>query len=311
MFYELSAKVESNILMDVSFSVPRDDLTFDFRTDKEGRFTELAVMVKVPDELLKRFSSTIQPSDEKGVAARVSIGGDSKAHDRLVAELQELESQLAFLYHNAVRRIGWDAPTVQFIPETDEERELVSVTKISVTRAYPDPPISVDLGDLRSIVTDAPAFSELVVPMSFLREGRNAYRRFDYVLAFSHYFHVLEGFYAGGKTGKQAVLAAFTKSHEFGECCRNALEQLLPMQRHGDALLQLLADFACSEDALGLQKLLYGIRGRTHHFVAGSAIQHATPFNRGDYETIALTAGHLATLAIGGKVVAINQSRRA
>ena len=120
MRYELSAKVEGNARLASNISLARGDVLLEFLRDDSNRLVKVSAGVRIPDNERAKFASTIRPSAEPGVKAHIEIGGDAALNQRLLRELQHLESMLSFLSHNAVTRIRWDDAEYGTVPESDE-----------------------------------------------------------------------------------------------------------------------------------------------------------------------------------------------
>jgi hypothetical protein len=307
MQFRLIAKVDGNIHIPQPISVRRERLVFEFRTDKSGRIVEVAVSMQVPTEKIEKFRSTIGPG-EGGSAATFKIGGDSEIYQQLVAELQLLESNLAFATVGALERIEWNSPKQEFIAENLGEQKLISVRGYEIREKYPPNSASLKPDQLAGLVTKAPQYRALEIPKAFWREGINHFTNFQYIQAFYSYYFIIEDFYAGGKSGKKAVLQEFAKSSEFAEIAEISLQSMLKEERHGENLRKLFEEENCEISGRGLQELLYNVRGNLHHYSSKGIKLRGTPFTQKQFESIALLTGHIATLAIGYREAAISQS---
>lgn len=124
---------------------------------------------------------------------------------------------------------------------------------------------------------------------------------------YSHYF-VIEGFFADGKTSERGVLKAFSSSEVFTGICEEALQQFFGTDYPDSKELRVLFELeSCQPDVSGLQKFLFRLRGRTHHYSGRSSKLQATPFNQEQFRCVALLGMYLSTSAICGEVVAINR----
>jgi hypothetical protein len=307
MRYEVAADAEGTIYIGEAVTVEHDDLWFDFTADENGYLKEIVVGKTVPESMVDEFQSTIDPQSGP-VKARISIGGNRDLHDTLIDSLQMIESHLAWATNAALQRIRWDAPRQQFVPESADEEQLLSILSVSHKREYP--PLLAEIAPdlLETIVQSAPLYDELRVPMSFWREGQVYFARFRYIEAFYQFYFVIEDFYASGRSSKASVLRAFERSSEFGSLCDLALDKFQAMPRHGESLKELFDVFQCEVTRKGLQDLLFAVRGALHHYSSGSPRPKGTPFNQQFFETIALVTAYLSTTAIGYRIVQIGQS---
>jgi len=306
MRYEVVADTEGTIYIGEAVTVEHDDLWFDFTPDENGYLKEIVVGKTVPENMVDEFQSTIDPQSGP-IKARISIGGNKDLHEALIDSLQMIESQLAWATNGALQRIRWDSPRQRFVPESPDEKQMLSILSVSHKREYPPLLAGVASDLLEKIVHSAPLYDELRVPMAFWREGQVYFARFRYIEAFYQFYFVIEDFYASGRSSKTSVLAAFERSSEFGSLCDLALAKFQAMPRHSENLKELFSVFQCEVTRRGLQELLFAVRGALHHYSSGSPRPRGTPFDQRFYETIALVTAYLSTTAIGYRIVQINK----
>ena len=304
MRYEPVAKIEGQLYWTESASIYRGGLLFEFHIDDKGQAVEVAVNMAVPPKRVERFASEIGPGQGSSVAT-YNIGGDRELYDYLVSELQSLESALAF-ESGAVKRIRWDAPEQRFIPENPQEEELLAVTRFFVSHVYPESRALLQTDALISLVATYPQHDSLRVSQAFWREGRNYFECFEYVHAIYQFYFIIEDFYAGGKSGKAAVLKEFANSQEFEQLAQRSLKALFRQPRHRQALEKLFVQEKCEISGTGLQKLIFEVRGSLHHFSSNSPKTRGMPFNQKESESIALLMMHLTAVAIGHRIAANN-----
>lgn len=178
-------------------TVERDGVLFEFISDESGLLREVAVSIHTPTERIRDV--TIQFGERKsGEAPPIVSGADTSTFERLVHELQALESDLAFSSRGGLRRIAWDDTKVEFISESLEETSLIDISSFFVEHGKPAP-VLIKPEDIRAIVTSAPRYDELIIPKAFLREASNAYATQQYIQSFYNSFFIIEDFFAGGK----------------------------------------------------------------------------------------------------------------
>ena len=309
MRYRLVAEVDGEIYIPEPISVERDKALFEFLSNKSGKMSEVAVSVQVSPARIPNFVSKIGPGDSQAQLT-LTIGADSEIRERLVAELQLLESELAFASRGSLKRIAWSNPRQEFIPESPEEK--TSIDKISMRRnwAYPSLQCSVTANELRDLVTSAQRYSVLQIVKAFWREGKNNFRNFQYIQAFYDFYFVIEDLFAQGKPKKSGVLKAFAESTDFTSICEDSLKTVFEDDHHRTNLEKLFKMEKCSTDTVGLQKLLFLTRGSLHHYYSKSPKNRGTPFNQKEFESIAFLTMLIATTAILYQVVKINKKPR-
>lgn len=219
-----------------------------------------------------------------------------------------VESALSYSTRFSLQEIDWDTPDQEYIAESDEDRELLSVSAFSYTRGYPETKVLVTEDALAQVVQLAPEYDDLRIAKAFWREGMGYFMAFRYVQAFYQFYFVIEDFFAGGKSGKKGVMGAFHKSAGLMEHCTNYLDRVEEDARHWKSLKEHFGEFKCAVSPQGLAELLFEMRGALHHYSRHSQRSRGTPFNQSDYETISLVAMQIATSGIAYREVEISNS---
>ena len=207
-----------------------------------------------------------------------------------------------------LKRIRWDKPIKEeVITENEEEEKLVAITALSHKHEYPHQKAIIPTVDLENLVKAFHKYDPLKVSIAFWRDGTNFFEDFQYILAYYYYYFILEDLYGGGKYHENQILKEFRKSSEFTEITNITLNKISEEKRHLTNLESFFREEKCEQNAQGLQKLLVKTRGKLHHYYSGNSKKVGTPFNQGEYETIALVASLMATLAIGYQYASINK----
>src|SRR5215211_2980362 len=103
MRYCLCAKVEGDIFLMAPGEIKRGDLTFEFRLAPNLQLSEIAASIVVPEEKLAAMATTFDKG-EGDIKLKIGIGGDRELYDRLISELQLLESDLSFATIGSLRK---------------------------------------------------------------------------------------------------------------------------------------------------------------------------------------------------------------
>ncbi len=307
MQYKIVAEVVGNLFIPDNVCFEFRGYEFDFISDDKGRLKSIGISKKVPDDRVEKFKSTFGPGKGQSVGT-INIGGDIETHEELVDQLQMLESALAFSSKAALERINWDAPEQEYIPETPDDEQLIAIRSFRYSRQYPKSKSLLQPDFIKKLVEYAPKYDELRVAKAFWREGMVFFNRFQYVQAFYQFYFVIEDFFASGKSGKKQVLSEFHKSSEFEELCNKTLIELFKTEKHRENLKRFFEECNCEPTHIGLQELLFEMRGALHHFSSGSSRPKGTPFNQKEFESISLLSMYLVTLAIGYREAAISQN---
>lgn len=297
MRYVLACQVDGDLYFREPGSVQRSDIGYEFRCDADGRLTEIAASVRVPDEMLSQFESKIEPG-QGDVKVKVTVGGNRDLYDRLISELQFLESDLSFASVASLEKIHWEDPNIEFVAESDEDLTLNPVTALGMRKEYAPMRVVFSIADVDAILNESSTLSQLRICKAFWRDGHTYFREFKYIQAFYAFYFVIEDFYAGGKSSQNQVVSQFSSSRSFLAVAGAAFDSLVSESRHRLSLEQLFASENLEFGKEELPKLLFRVRGRLHHFSSKSSRTQGTPFNQEDFESITLMLMHMATRTI-------------
>lgn len=170
-----------------------------------GRVTHIEVTVPIPREEWPR----VTPNPNPGVKLHI----ETNAY-RLPWIQRELRSLQGLLSVFGFDSIELDQPSIQWIPETQDEAEVLKLGAFSIKRSpLPDHeirPVSFDLVARAVMASDAAM--EIDIPLNFFRRGMLDLRDRQFIEAFYNFFFVVEHLYAEGKFHKAAVVDAFKRS---------------------------------------------------------------------------------------------------
>lgn len=307
MRFRLKAGVKGHMFIRSPITVERGVYRFEFLPSDTGQIEFISVSKEVPSDRIEELKDFVKPADGSNPIT-ITIGTDLDTHQELVDQLQMVESVLTYSSRFALQKINWATPDQEYIAESEEDQEILSVSAFSYDRCYQQSPVVVEEDSLITQLQLAPNYDELRVVKAFWREGMAYFQAFQYVQAFYQFYFVIEDFFAKGKSGKGAVISEFKKSTDFMKQCKKSLDEILKDARHSKNLRQYFEDFNCEESAHGLSELIYLMRGALHHYSSRSTKAKGTPFNQKDFETIALLTMHIATSAIALREVAISNS---
>lgn len=308
MRYQLVAALDCCLHLDEPLSVERDDLLFEFTCGSDGRMTEVAVSIRIPESDLGRYLGSIDTKpDEPGLAAVVRLGGDPAVRDRLTLELQMLESELAFYYRDRVKRIHWDSPTQNIVAETDEEEKIPRVSGFSQSIGQRDEPVSVESGDIGRMATKLPLYGDLYILKGLLRHAQNHYWDREYIQSFTQAYLVVEALFAGGKFKKGAVLEEFAESLTLSRICKQALGPDGLRQDQRDSLRPLFEHYRCQFVPEGISQFMFEVRGDLFHFSRSSSRTRHSPFRQHEFKGAAFLCKYVASLGVVFEVITINR----
>lgn len=307
MKFKLIAEVEGDIHLKENCEIEFDNILYEFISNTSGQLKKIAVSIQIP---LERIRDVVPQfgARKNGVPVSIVDGPDSSIWELLVHHLQALESNISFSTHGALKYIGWNNPKEEFIPESPEEKSLLDISAFSVSHGKPNP-VLIKEEDLASIISTASCYEALIIPKAFLREASVAYSRGQYIQSFYNSFFILEDFYAQGKTRKVDFVKNLTISAEFtqaGEATLKLFQKKEPSKYLN--LVSLFKEVQCEPTISDLPEALFLQRGGLHHYYSKSPKNRGTPFNQREYQSLALFAMTLASMAIALRIVSINQN---
>jgi hypothetical protein len=299
MKVSLECDVESRIKVATvafSFSSGRDYI---FTSNDRGHITKIKVISKV-DKPELFFSKSI-PQAEDPTRKEIIFSADPELIKALIAEFQYLEGILSF--KGTLQKIHWESPMVEYLPETEKEKEQIEIPFYQVKRHRPEAESEISDQDLCQLIFGKSRYYLLNIPFSFFREGLNEFNSFRFINAFFNSYFVLEGLYGNGKTKNHAIKSEFKKSKEATENIQWIVDtypqRSEPQEiRNYRTLLEMLKRRNKAFDVDGIIELLVRTRGDLHHFQFHSNRQQASPLNQEEYEAIATLSLELAAGAI-------------
>jgi hypothetical protein len=308
MKLSLECSVEGKVKINKELKVVEGSKEYVLIPDKEGWLSKIKIVRKVvaPD----KYSAKILPGNGKA-KHKIKIGGDREEYLELIREFQELEGILSFETIGSLKSIEWDAPTENFIAETEEEKELVQVHDVCFKKEYPDYPASLDEEGFGRIIRNKEHYVSLIVPQAFYREGTNEFTSRRYINAFYNFYFILEDLYGKGKTRNKDIAEEFKSSKEFREFVDGVIKDINKYNRHRVNIERFCKEERVGYDIDGIIELLLKVRGRLHHYSGRSSKHQGTPFDHEDFESVAFMTMGLAVRCILQRIVKINLNVKA
>jgi hypothetical protein len=310
MRYQLATEVVGSALIRENLVVDVGDMRFEFVRDGANRLSRVAASTSVPPGTIRSYWTRADTA-----FWRAGIEGASDAHERVLAALRSLESHIAFSAQGAIGGFSWEKLEVELVPETPED--VAPLKKLQVVRSYPE--LTAGLGEdlLRMVAMATESHKDTEVAKAFWREARREFHSQRYIQAYYNFYFVLEGLYAQGKSDTAKVVKAFSESQVLARSTAFMLAGLRRYPYHRRNLSRFFEDHHIAMDVPGAQSLIVRLRGRLHHYAAGSPKLQPTPFNQAHFESPAwflmgLTTHVIVTVdsAIGPMMVAHPDAKR-
>ncbi len=286
MKYSLECRVEASMTIPPKVELSVDEgFTILFLPQTGGLLDGIQIVAPLP--------AGSRPPDFEIVENKLSIHTYTNLtlHEAMVKMFQSLESALAFCC--PVARIRWHAPMETYIPENSEERAAIKINGFKFGH-YSDSPQKVhefpadDFFNAIKVLEHCP---DLVVPLSFWREGNNALDSYRNIQAFFNFYFVLEGMYGRGEYRKGKLLPNFLKSTPLTDAVQRVLTQgfATPFRHDFATVESLLSANNLTKSVADVLELLIIYRGRLHHCLDTSQ-PAGTPLTDHEYEGISLLA---------------------
>jgi hypothetical protein len=339
MKYSMECKVDSRIIIEKELRYNEGEKEIILIPNEERFIPSIMIIANVPNPT--NFYSKAEKGEKDGVAHKLTFNTDKQLHDELIYEFQQIESILSFSTDN-LKKIYWESPKEELIPETDEEKEKTSVLSLQWEKEYPSTPIILNedrgcpaiafdtknfasfwiqspiclsfspdfelldsLDKFKRMIKHREKYSSLVIPKAFFREGMSEYNSFRYINAFYNFYFIIEDFYGKGKKDS-AVENELKNSQDFRSHVQWILGDIKTHRRHFENINNFLKQRNKNYDIEGIVYLLVKMRGQLHHYSGKSTQTKGTPFNHKDFESIAYLAMGISYRSILQKILEIN-----
>jgi hypothetical protein len=290
--YSLECQVVSNILIGQTITFVEAGKEFVFTSNEKGILTKIKITDKVenPEKFYSKISETKPP--------QITINEDPLIREELISYFQYLEGHLGLIAN--LTKIFWNEPTVEWIPENDEERNKLKVFSAHFSRAHSNLPTELDVKVIMSIIRNKPNRDNLTILMSFYREGKVFFDRFEYINAFYDFYFILEDLFGKEAWRNWQVKKNFKSSLELQETVKWALSKLIDStEKHKKEITALLKENNLQYDVEGIIGLLVEMRGHLHHFSRRRDLkQKPSPLAQQNYESLAFLTMAIAMQSI-------------
>lgn len=307
MKYSLEYKVDSIMFVEEEITYHERDKTFILIPDEEKRISSIKIIISIIGPKLYNLRFDSYPDKRQH---SLTIDVDKAIRDDLTSEFHYLESMFAFP-KAFLRKIYWENPKQEFIPETEEEILKFKDSKVIGAKwevSYPS-----DYSILREdyfieLMLNRHKYADLMIPKVFFREGVNELKAFRYINAFYNFYFVIEDLYGEGKAKNEQVEGEFKKSNEFRLFVQWMIDNIKndDDRKHFNDISVYLKKYRKNFDVDGIIFIIIRVRGQLHHYSKKSTQIQGTPFNHYQFETFAYLMHGIAIRAILEKTVLIN-----
>lgn len=287
MRLKLTAKASGKTLVPAPVTVLCDPYGISFLPGSDGFVHE--IQITKPVVLSKDEIPTTTYTPDEAYVARISTPR-SDAEDDLTDLLQYLESLGGFWL--GLRNVAWEAAKKEWIPESPDDRRRLGLFSSGTSWSFPERAQPLELALVHRLLADREKNQPYVIPLAFVRDGLNEYKRFRFIMAFFQFFFYLEDLYGHGKWKARQVKEQFLGSSHLKEVSADVLTSLGDPDHRFDRrqIEEHLTDHGLAFDAQGLIELLVDMRGRLHHFSQRDKGTRGHPLNHHEFKGIAFVA---------------------
>lgn len=247
---------------------------YEFINDEKGVLSKIKVTATA--ERPDLFAMAITAPDDSPDEKTFNFEYDGvQVHEVLTSDFQYLEGMLAFFGN--ITRVNWQSAKLEYLPETDEEKERVKVPWIRIERLPITTKFSIPREQVAQMILRRNFHGRILNQfLAFYREGQNAFRNERFIYAFLNFYLLLEGAYGKKDRWRNAQTREdFEDSKEFSDSINEIIqEHLKPGTRNHWRITKMLSELTDikgnpipkSLDVEGLIWLLVDVRGNLLHF---------------------------------------------
>ena len=290
LFYQVTVRCEGNAIVYPPYEVRIDPYILQIKCDEKNNLKELSVRKRVLD--YESYLPKLTKDGDRKHTLRIPI---NPHQDDVTNLLQYIES-LGSIYFS-IKKVHWDTPIREWIPENDVERQHVPIGKIAVSQEYPASPTEMFPQEFLRLIQNRDKLRDLIIPLSFYREGKNAFNSFQYINAFFNFYFFLEGLFADGKCDEKLVVRKFRGSSEIKQAVEITLKSFRDPScaHHSRKLNEFCISKKCAMTDDGIIELIVKMRGTLHHYSVKSSQKLGHPLNQQEFETMAYLLMSIST----------------
>lgn len=273
--------IKGDVKFPVGIGFPVGERFYQFEVKGNSASALSVTISKFPDACLP----TITQHDKGKIKASIAIPPDP-FWDELVSDICTIEGVLCIW---GVREISVDYCTIEWIPESESEREKIHM--FSFTRSRSDKPTE-DLPQspmdlfVRSVLAVSD-LKDLETPLNFYRRGRLDVFEERYIDAIYHLYFVLEALFANGRFKKAQVVQEFCSSNVFFDAIDHIKKNIDPQIRVEPTLFSDFKIKYLYKKKEAIVEYIVDLRGFLHHYtVKRKTIWH--PVRQREYKVDAL-----------------------
>ncbi len=269
---------------------------YEFTPDENGFLSKIKVTATAerPEDFVVKFTPN---EDNDGKTLTFEYDG-KQIHEILTGDFQYLEGM--FAWRGNIRRIDWQSATLEYLPETDEEKARIATELLKIEPLPNTTDFQCTAEQIAQFLLRRNFHGKLFNQfLNFYRQGQNYLREERFMSAFLYFYLFLEGAYAEeGHWKNFQVKNDFLASPEFQQFIQETInEHQPPTGRLTWSINKMLAALKDGKgnptpkalNAEGIASILISTRGSLFHFRLEEGLDQPVRVDS-DYEAIATVA---------------------
>ncbi len=269
---------------------------YEFTPDENGFLSKIKITATAerPEDFIVKFTPN---EDNDGKTLSFEYDG-RQINEILTGDFQYLEGM--FAWRGNISRINWQSATLEYLPETDEEKTRIATELLKIEALPNTTEFQFTAEQIAQFLLRRNFHGKLFNQFfSFYRQGQNYLREERFISAFLCFYLFLEGAYAKeGHWKNFRVKNDFLASPEFQQFIQETINGHLPPTGGLTwSINKMLAELKDAKgnptpkalNAEGIASLLISTRGSLFHFRLEEGLDQPVRVDS-DYEAIATVA---------------------
>ena len=284
MILKIETEITGNFLIEKDMKTKYHPFDIDIRFDLENEKYYISLCKKVID-----YSSYLPKTKiRKGKIEPIEFSSEDFLTEQFKI-LQHIESFGAI--DKNISSIKWNKCSIEWIPESDKEKNDLSIKKYKRNLKYDSEPKTITKDWIFNTIIHRKRLNHLALPFSFLKEGINFYHKFQYQQSFIHSYLMLEGFFGNGEFKNKKIKSEFRKSQILIKSINTTIQYLENIKgKHFEWFIFICKKYNKQPDENGVIHFLVELRGNLSHFSLEKPEKYKNPFKDKDFESLAFIA---------------------
>ena len=192
MKYSLECQVLSNIFIGQTIKIIEAEKEFTFKPNEKGILSKIQITKRITnaENLLPEIKR------KENSPMHIVLNEDPILRKEIISDFQYLEGHIGLIAN--LTKIFWNEPSVEWIPETEEEKNRLQVFSAHFGREFSNQPSKFNIDIVKSIIKNKPNRNSLTVLMAFYRDGKVFFDTSKFIVAFYDFYYIIEDLFGNG-----------------------------------------------------------------------------------------------------------------